>query len=88
LDLNTPLGEFNDVVAELNSIKWNGMMDTDPDLPPNQWILMDVFIGTTLHGVLFSFKTHCLNAPSPDREHHRLTNDSSDQRQKKKRKKT
>ncbi len=25
-----------------------------------QWILMDVFIGTTLHGVLFSFKNSLL----------------------------
>jgi hypothetical protein len=32
-------------------------------------------------------QTRCLNAPRPDREHHRLTNDSSDQRQKKRRKK-
>ncbi len=37
--------------------------------------------------VAFLLQSHCLNAPRPDREHHRLTNDSSDQRQKKKRKK-
>jgi hypothetical protein len=54
-----------------------------------EWILMDVFIGTTLHGSSsLLLQTRFLNAPRPDREYPRLTNDASDQHQKTKRKKS
>jgi len=52
----------------------------------NQWILMDVFIGTTLHG--YSSPSNSLLKCTEARQGtRRLTNDASDQRQKKKREK-